>query len=114
MAYYETYLYAGLVYLVAALGMYYVVVKFTKYWANRDVVNFLRMVAAVILFTPAFHTMDGNTAMAPAFIISAGELLTNGPKAAMMGVVPLMGALFVGALLLTIQALWNSRKSAKG
>ena len=111
MAYYETYQYAWIFYLVAALGMYYVAVKFTKYWSNKDVVNFIRMVSAVILFTPAFHTMDGNTALAPAFIISAGELLTNGPKAAMLGVVPLMGALFVGAFILTIQALWSARKA---
>ena len=111
MAYYETYQYAWLFYLAAAVGMYYVAVKFTKYWANRDIVNFIRMISAVILFTPAVHTMDENSALAPAFIISAGELLTNGPKAAMLGVVPLMGALFIGALLLTIQALWSSRKA---
>ena len=112
MAYYETYLYSWALYLLAATGMYYVAVKYSKYWVNRDLANFSRMVSAVILFTPATHTMDGNSALAPAFIISAGELLTHGPKAAMLGVVPLMAALFVGALILTIQALWKSRKAS--
>ncbi len=111
MAYYLTYQYTWMFYLAAAVGMYYCVVKFTKYWKSFDLRNYTRMVSAVILFTPASHTVDGNFTLAPAFIVSLGELLTNGTKAAMQGVVPLMLALFVGALILTVQAFWTSKKA---
>ncbi len=110
MAYYLTYQYTWMFYLAAALGFYFCVVKLTKYWQGDDLRNYTRMVAAVMLFTPASHTVDANFTLAPAFIVSFGELLTNGTKAAMQGVVPLMLALFVGALILTVQAFWNARK----
>ena len=110
MAYYQTYQYTWLFYLAAALGFYFCVIKFTKYWKSIDLRNYTRMVAAVILFTPASHTVDGNFTLAPAFIVSLGELLTHGSKAAMQGVVPLMLALFLGALILTVQAFWTSKK----
>jgi hypothetical protein len=110
MAYYLTYQYTWVLYLAAALGMYFCVVKFTKYWKSDDLRSYSRMMSAVILFTPATHSMDGNFSLAPAFIVSFGELLTNGAKAAMQGFVPLMLALFLGAFILTVQAFWNSRK----
>jgi len=112
MAYYLTYQYTWIAYLAAAVGMYYCVVKFTKYWKSVDLRNYSRMVSAVILFTPASHTIEGTFSLAPAFIVSLGELLTNGSQAAMQGVVPLMLALFLGALILTVQAFWSSKKAS--
>ncbi|MGR6872973.1 hypothetical protein ACU6U9_11835 [Pseudomonas sp. HK3] len=108
MAYIETYLWAWVTYLLAAVGMYYVVVKFTKYWRNQDVKNYLRMVSAVVLFTPAYHTLDGLDALAPAYIVMFGELFTNGTLAALQGVIPILLALLLGAVALAIQALINS------
>ncbi|MGK0445234.1 MAG: hypothetical protein ACJA1U_002174 [Bermanella sp.] len=108
MAYYETYLLAWITYLIAAVGMYYVVVKFTKYWRNEDVKNYLRMISAAILFVPASHTLDGLDAIAPAYIVMFGELFTNGIAASLHGLIPLLFALLVGAVLLAIQALIKS------
>ncbi|WP_283787130.1 hypothetical protein QNI23_010935 [Bermanella sp. WJH001] len=108
MAYIETYQWAWVVYLLAAVGMYYVVVKFTKYWRNQDVKNYMRMISAVILFTPASHTLDGLNALAPAYIVMLGELLTNGVIAALQGVIPILLALLLGAIALATQALINS------
>lgn len=108
MAYYETYQWAWIAYLLAGVGMYYVVVKFTKYWRNQDIKNYLRMISAVILFTPAFHSLDGIEAVAPAYIVMLGELFTNGVTASLQGGVPLLLALLVGAIALALQALINS------
>lgn len=108
MAYVETYQWAWVVYLLAAVGMYYVVVKFTKYWRNQDLKNYLRMISAVVLFTPASHTLDGLDSLAPAYIVMLGELFTNGVLAALDGVIPLLLALLLGAIALAIQALINS------
>ncbi|GAA6134499.1 hypothetical protein NBRC116188_12880 [Oceaniserpentilla sp. 4NH20-0058] len=115
MAYYDTYLLTWVAYLVAALGMYYVVVKFTKYWRNEDLKNYLRMIGAVVLFTPASHAIDGIPSIAPAFIVLLGELLTSGTKAAFQGLLPILFALLLGAIALTIQALFkaSSAKQAK-
>lgn len=113
MAYQETYQYAWIFYLLASVGMYYVVVKFSKYWQNEDRKNYFRMVSAVILFTPASHNVDGVSAIAPAYIVMFGELLQNGVKAAMAGLVPLLFALLLGAIALGIQAFYKSKKAAK-
>jgi len=108
MAYYETYQWAWVVYLLAAVGMYYVVVKFTKYFRNQDLKSYLRMISAVILFTPANHALDGIEAISPAFIVLFGELLTNGAAASIQGLIPLLLALLLGAIALAVQALINS------
>lgn len=113
MAYYETYLWTWMAYLLASVGMYFVVVKFTKYWRNVDVKQYVRMVSAVVLFTPAIHTLEGAQSIAPAFIVTFGELLTNGPKASLQGLLPLLFALLVGAILLAIQALFRARSLKK-
>jgi len=113
MAYYETYQWSWIVYLLAAVGMYYVVFKFTKFWRNLDVKNYTRMISAVILFTPASHAMDGIDSIAPAFIVMFGELLTNGVKAMFQGLVPILIASLIGAVLLTIQAFFQARKLQK-
>ncbi len=109
MAYYDTYQWAWLVYLTAALGMYFVVVKFTKYWISEDLRNYTRLFGAAILFTPVSHTMDGHTVLAPAFIVTFGELLTHGIKAAMAGLLPLLAVLFLGAITLTAQAFYKAK-----
>lgn len=113
MAYYDTYLLTWVAYLVAALGMYYVVVKFTKYWRNDDLKNYLRMISAVVLFTPAGHSIDGLSALAPAFIVFFGELLTSGIKGAFQGLLPILFALLIGAIALTIQALFKASSAKK-
>lgn len=104
MAYYETYVWAWLAYLLAATGLYFVVVKLTKYWIKVDAKNYTRLAAAAILFTPASHVMDGHRTLAPAFIVTLGELLVHGLKAAMQGLVPLLFALFLGAMALSVEA----------
>lgn len=109
MAYYDTYQWAWVAYLLAAVGMYFVVVKFTKYWINLDVKNYVRMISAVVLFTPASHTLDGIPAIAPAYIVLLGELLTNGVVAALQGLIPLLLALLLGAIALAVQAIINSK-----
>ncbi|MAA70869.1 MAG: hypothetical protein CL679_03965 [Bermanella sp.] len=108
MAYYETYLGAWVAYLLAAVGMYYVVVKLSKYWLNEDVKNYVRMISAVILFVPASHTLDGLSVIAPAYIVMFGELFTNGVTAALQGLIPLLLALLLGAIALAIQAFIRS------
>ncbi len=113
MAYQETYQYTWIVYLLASIGMYYVVVKLSKYWLNEDRKNYFRMISAVILFTPASHSADGISAIAPAYIVMFGELLQNGVKAAMSGLVPLLFATLIGALALGIEAYIASKKAAK-
>ncbi len=112
MAYYLTYQYTWIAYLLAALGMYYCVVKFTKYWVHLDLRSYARLFSAVILFTPASQTVDGSSSIAPAFIIALGELLTHGVKASMQGLVPILFALFVGALLLAIQAFIKANRAS--
>ena len=104
MAYYETYIWAWLIYLLAASALYFVTVKFTKYWIKADAKNYTRLAAAVILFTPASHLIDGHRALAPAFIVTLGELLVHGIKASMQGLVPLLFAMFLGVLALSIEA----------
>ena len=42
-----------------------------------------------------------------------GELLQNGVKAAMSGLIPLLFAMLIGALALGLQAYFKSRKAAK-
>jgi len=111
MAYYETYIWAWLIYLVAASALYFVTVKFTKYWIKVDAKNYTRLAAAVILFTPASHVMDGHRALAPAFIVTFGELLVNGLKASMQGLVPLLFALFLGAVALSVEAYVRTVRS---
>lgn len=113
MAYQETYQYAWVVYLLASLGMYYVVVKFSKYWKSEDRKHYFRMICAVILFTPASHGVNGISAIAPAYIVMFGELLQNGVKAAMSGLVPLLFAMLLGAVALGVQAYLKSKKAAK-
>lgn len=113
MAYQEAYQNAWMVYLLASLGMYFVVVKLSKYWLSHDKKEYFRMVSAVILFTPASHDVDGVSAIAPAFIVMLGELLQNGVKASMAGLVPLLSALLLGAILLAVQAYLKAKKASK-
>ncbi len=110
MAYYDIYQWAWLVYLIAALGMYVVAVKFTKYWISENLRNYTRLFSATILFTPVSHTMDANTVLAPAFIVTFGDLLTYDLKAAMTGLLPLLAVLFLGTIVLTAQALYKSKR----
>jgi Ni/Fe-hydrogenase subunit HybB-like protein len=113
MAYQETYQYAWLAYLLASVGMYYVVVKMSKYWKSENLKSYWKMISAVILFTPAVHVAEGITVLAPAYIVALGELFQNGPKAAMLGLVPLLFALLLGSVLLAIQAFVKSKKASK-
>lgn len=113
MAYQETYQYAWIVYLLSSLGMYFVVYKISKYWKNEDRRDYFRMISAVILFTPASHGIDGLSSIAPAYIILFGELLQNGVKQAMSGLIPLLIALLLGALALGGQAYYKSKKAQK-
>jgi len=113
MAYYETFLEVWVVYLAAAIGVYFCVSKISKYWTSEERKDYFRMVSAVILFTPASHSLLGSKALAPAFIVMFGELLTNGPKAAMTGLIPLLVALLIGAVLLAIQAFIRVKQSEK-
>ncbi|EAT11945.1 hypothetical protein HF888_11205 [Bermanella marisrubri] len=107
MAYYETYLYAWIVYLAACVGFYWCVLKVSKYWENTDVRDYLRMFTAVILFTPASHEMDGIQAIAPAFMVFVAELLTYGFQESLQGLLPLLLALFLGATALAIHAYFK-------
>ena len=113
MAYYETFQEVWIVYLAASIGLYFVVSKISKYWVNEERKGYFRMVSAVILFTPATHSIYGTKALAPAFIVMFGELLTNGPKAAMAGLIPLLFALLVGAIALATQAYIRVRRLEK-
>jgi uncharacterized membrane protein len=113
MAYQETYQYAWITYLVAAVGMYFVVVNFSKYWKNENAKNYFKMISAVILFTPASHTVLEGSTIAPAYIVVFGELLQNGLKAAMSGIVPLLLGLLLGTVILPVQAYVNSKMAAK-
>jgi hypothetical protein len=113
MAYQETYQYAWIAYLVAAVGMYFVVVKFSKYWKNENAKNYFKMISAVILFTPASHNVLEGSTIAPAYIVVFGELLQNGLKAAMSGIVPLLLGLLLGTVILAVQAYVNSKMAAK-
>ena len=113
MAYYETYLWTWIAYLVASLGMYYVVIKTTKYWRSFDLKSYFRMICAVILFPPASHSIDGASAIAPAYIVFFGEFLTNGFKASLQGLLPLLGVLLLGAVLLTIEAWFRASRIRK-
>lgn len=110
MAYYETFQYAWVGYLIAALGVYWSVWKISKYWQNNDLKNYFRMISAVILFTPASHAELGTDALAPAFIVTLGELLTNGVQAAMQGLIPLLVGLLVGAVALALQVYINVKR----
>jgi len=110
MAYYETYLYAWCFYLLACVGFYWCVAKLSQYWQNEDVKYYLRMFTAVVLFTPALHEMDGIEALAPAFIVFFGELLTYGFEEALQGLIPLLLALFFGSLMLMLQAFIKRNK----
>lgn len=109
MAYYETYLWTWIAYLLAAVGMYFVVTKFTKYWRSMNAKNYIRMISAVILFTPATHDLDGASAIAPAYIVMFGELLTNGLQSALQGLIPLLFGLLIGAIVLALQALMSTK-----
>lgn len=113
MAYYDTFQEVWVVYLAAAIGLYFVVSKLSKYWVSEERKGYFRMVSAVVLFTPATHSIYGTKALAPAFIVMFGELLTNGPKAAMAGLIPLLIALLVGAIALAIQAYIRVKQSEK-
>jgi hypothetical protein len=113
MAYQETYQYAWIAYLLAALGMYFVVVKFSKYWKSENAKDYFKMISAVILFTPASHTVIEGSAIAPAYIVVFGELLQNGLKSAMSGIVPLLFGFLLGAVALAIQAYIKSKMAAK-
>jgi hypothetical protein len=93
--------------------MYYVVVKVSKYWKSEGLKSYLKMISAVILFTPAVHTLEGITVLAPAYIVALGELFQNGPKASMSGLVPLLFALLLGSVLLATQAYVKSKKASK-
>lgn len=113
MAYYETFQYAWVGYLLAAIMVYWSVWKISKYWENGDVKNYFRMVSAVVLFTPASHTELGTDALAPAFIVTLGELLTHGIQAAMKGLIPLLIGLLVGAIALALQVYINVKRLEK-
>lgn len=113
MAYYDTFQQIWFMYLLAAIGLYYVVVKLSKYWISEERKNYFRMVSAVILFTPASHSIYGTKALAPAFIVMFGELFTSGVKAAMTGLVPLLLGLFIGALALAAQAFIRVKRAQK-
>lgn len=113
MAYYETYQWAWILYLAASVGFYFSIYKMSKIWKNQTVRDYIRMVCAVVLFTPAYHTVDGITALAPAFIITFAELLTQGLQAALQGIVPLLYALLLGAVLLSVKAFLQSMKAKR-
>ena len=110
MAYYETYQWAWLLYLGASVGFYFSIYKMSKIWKSQTVRDYIRMVCAVVLFTPASHSIDGVTALAPAFIVTFAELLTDGFQAALQGLVPLLFALMLGAVLLAVKAFMQSMK----
>lgn len=113
MAYYETYMIAWLVYLLAAIGVYFVAVKLSKYWVKTETKNYFRLFAAVVLFTPATHVVEGYKSIAPAFIVMFGELLTYGVKASLKGLVPLLFAMFLGAVILAADAYIKTLKAKK-
>ena len=113
MAYQEVYQYTWVVYLLASVGMYYVVVKWSKYWINENKKNYFRMISAVVLFTPASHGLFHVSAIAPAYIVLFGELFQHGIKASMQGLVPLLGALLLGAVALGIQAYIKTKQVIK-
>ena len=110
MAYPEYFQGAWIAYLVASIGLYLVWFFWTKNIRNADIKQYVRLIPAVLLFTPAIHQGEY---LAPAFIVALGELFTNGPKEAMQGVVPLLIALLGGAILLAVFALLKRPKKER-
>lgn len=109
MAYFEYYQAAWAVYLVSAVALLFVWFRLTAVMQPGDRRQYVRLIPAVLLFTPAVNEQ----ALAPAFIVALGELLTNGVQAAMMGIVPLLVALLLGAILLALIALFKPKPVLK-
>jgi membrane protein implicated in regulation of membrane protease activity len=109
MAYFEYYQMAWAVYLIAAVLLMFVWFRLTKNMQAGDRQQYVRLIPAVLLFTPAVN----DQALAPAFIVTLGELLTNGVQSAMMGIVPLLVTLLLGAIALAIYSLFKPKPVLK-
>jgi len=109
MAYFEYYQAAWVIYLVCAVLLMWTWFKLTDPMEPGDLKQYVRLIPAVLLFTPAVN----GESLAPAVIVTLGELLTQGVKAAMMGIVPLLGALMLGAIILALYALFKPRPRLK-
>lgn len=109
MAYFEYYQAAWAVYLISAIALLFVWFRLTTNMQPGDRKQYVRLIAAVLLFTPAVN----DQALAPAFIVTFGELFTSGVQAAMMGIVPLLVALLVGAIGLALYSLFKPKPVLK-
>lgn len=109
MAYFEYYQAAWAVYLVSAVVLLIVWFQLTKNIQSGDLKQYLRLIPSVLLLTPAVN----DQALAPAFIVVLGEFFTQGMQAAMMGVVPLLVALLMGAITLALYSIFKPRPKFK-
>lgn len=107
MAYFEYYQAAWGIYLIGAFALLLVWFRLTKNMQAGDRKQYIRLIPAVLLLTPAVN----DQALAPAFIVTLGELFTHGVQAAMMGIVPLLVALLLGAIILALLSLFKSKPS---
>ena len=105
MAYFEYYQTAWIVYLVSAVALLFVWFRLTKNMQPGDRKQYTRLIPAILLFTPAVNQQ----ALAPAFIVTVAELLTDGVRSAMMGIVPLLVALLLGAIGLAVYSIFKPR-----
>lgn len=78
----------------------------THYLQKPNLRMYLRLIPATFLFVPA---SNGGENYAPAFMVAFGELLTNGLVAAMAGIIPILVALTLGVLALTLYAFWKAK-----
>ena len=105
------YMESWLIYLVAACGLVLVFWKMTKPFP-KDFRKILCAVMACILLTPWF-SLEGESLLAPAFMVVAFEALSNGMEGALRGAFPILASILIVLVLMTIIHLtFSGRKSA--
>ena len=99
------------IYLAAASGLMLVFWMMTKPFP-KDVRKILCAVMACLLYTPWF-SLEGESLLAPAFMVVMFEGLSSGMEGALRGAFPILASILIVLVLLTVIHLtFGSRRPA--
>lgn len=100
-----------LLYGVSALACFWAWDKMFFWIQQKDMKAMIRILGAVLLFTPAPLDMDslnvGPANYAPAFIIILFRTLLENNSSILDAVIYMLGGLFIGLILMSLLSLYN-------
>lgn len=95
-----------LVYATAALACFWAWDKMFFWLVQKDLKAFVRILGAVLLFTPAPLTVESSN-FAPAFIVIIFRTFLENDAPILDAVVFMLAGLFIGLVLMSLLSLFN-------